>query len=40
MELTTDLMASAPDYSLTLFDRGVYSLGLLHAWQQASSTTG
>lgn len=29
MELTTDLMASTPDYSLTLFDRGVYSLGLL-----------
>ena len=33
--LTTDLIASTPDHSLTLFDRGVYSLGLLHAWQQA-----
>ncbi|MDG4868782.1 IS4 family transposase, partial [Guyparkeria sp. 1SP6A2] len=32
--LTTDLIASTPDHSLTLFDRGFYSLGLLHAWQQ------
>lgn len=33
--LTTDLIASTPDHSLTWFERGVYSLGLLHAWQQA-----
>ena len=33
--LTADLVASTPDHSLTLFDRGFYSLGLLHAWQQA-----
>lgn len=33
--LTTDLIANTPDHSLTLFDRGFYSLGLLHAWQQA-----
>ncbi|NYS60012.1 transposase [Halomonas salicampi] len=33
--LTTDLIASTPVHSLTLFDRGFYSLGLLHAWQQA-----
>jgi len=32
--LTADLVASTPDHSLTLFDRGFYSLGLLHAWQQ------
>lgn len=35
MELTPDLIASTPDHSLTLFDRGFYSLGLLHAWQNA-----
>lgn len=33
--LTEDLIAGTPDHSLTLFDRGFYSLGLLHAWQQA-----
>ncbi len=35
MALTEDLIAGTPDHSLTLFDRGFYSLGLLHAWQQA-----
>jgi len=35
MELTTQLIGSTPDHSLTLFDRGFYSLGLLHAWQSA-----
>ncbi|MCV5555398.1 IS4 family transposase, partial [Escherichia coli] len=30
------LIARTPDHSLTLFDKGFYSLGLLHAWQ----TTG
>jgi IS4 transposase len=33
--LTEDLIAGTPDHSLTLFDRGFYSPGLLHAWQQA-----
>ncbi|MCF5866542.1 IS4 family transposase [Aeromonas veronii] len=27
------LIARTPDHSLTLFDKGFYSLGLLHAWQ-------
>ena len=35
MELTPELIASTPDHSLTLFDRGFYSLGLLQAWQSA-----
>lgn len=35
VELTTQLISSTPDHSLTLFDRGFYSLGLLHAWQSA-----
>lgn len=35
MELVPELIASTPDHSLTLFDRGFYSLGLLQAWQNA-----
>lgn len=33
MVLAAQLIESTPDYSLTLFDKGFYSLGLLHAWQ-------
>ncbi|MCV5404366.1 IS4 family transposase, partial [Escherichia coli] len=36
MVLAAQLIARTPDHSLTLFDKGFYSLGLLHAWQ----TTG
>lgn len=28
-----ELIDRTPDHSLTLFDRGFYALGLLHAWQ-------
>jgi len=35
MRLAEQLIANTPDQSLTLFDKGFYSLGLLHAWQQA-----
>jgi len=33
MVLAEQLVENTPDNSLTLFDRGFYSLGLLHAWQ-------
>lgn len=36
MVLSEKLIARTPDHSLTLFDKGFYSLGLLHEWQ----TTG
>ncbi len=36
MTLAAKLIDSTPDHSLTLFDKGFYSLGLLHQWQ----TTG
>jgi len=36
MVLAERLIDDTPDHSLTLFDRGFYSLGLLHRWQ----TTG
>ncbi len=36
MVLAEQLVERTPDHSLTLFDKGFYSLGLLHAWQ----TTG
>lgn len=36
MRLAAQLIDKTPDNSLTLFDRGFYSLGLLHRWQ----TTG
>lgn len=35
VKLTEQLIERTPDHSLTLFDRGFYSLGLLHAWQSA-----
>ena len=35
MKLAEQLIDSTPDHSLTLFDRGFYSLGLLHRWQQS-----
>lgn len=31
--LAEQLIESTPDHSLTIFDRGFYSAGLLHAWQ-------
>ena len=37
MVLAEQLVARTPDHSLTLFDKGFYSLGLLHAWQTAGS---
>lgn len=33
MSLALELIDNTPDNSLTLFDRGFYSLGLLHRWQ-------
>ena len=36
MKLAEELITSTPDHSLTMFDKGFYSLGLLHKW----STTG
>ena len=33
MSLAAKLIDSTPDNSLTLFDKGFYSLGLLHQWQ-------
>lgn len=33
MSLAAQLIETTPDYSLTLFDKGFYSLGLLHQWQ-------
>ncbi|WGG02140.1 IS4 family transposase [Pseudomonas sp. GD03721] len=37
MKLAEQLIDSTPDHSLTLFDRGFYSLGLLHRWQQTGT---
>ena len=37
MQLATRLIETTPDQSLTLFDRGFYSLGLLYDWQQAGT---
>lgn len=39
MTLAQRLINSVPDNSLTLFDRGYYSLGLLHSWQQSGKNT-
>ena len=39
MSLAQQLISSVPDNSLTLFDRGYYSLGLLHSWQNKGSNT-
>ena len=33
MVLAERLIDETPDHSLTLFDRGFYSLGLLNRWQ-------
>ncbi len=35
MVLAEQLIAHTPDHSLPLFDKGFYSLGLLHAWRAA-----
>ena len=35
MKLAENLIEKTPDHSLTLFDRGFYSLGLLHKWQNS-----
>lgn len=37
MKLAEQLINSTPDHSLTLFDRGFYSLGLLHRWQHTGT---
>ncbi|SDK12968.1 IS4 transposase [Pseudomonas indica] len=37
MKLAEQLIESTPDHSLTLFDRGFYSLGLLHRWQRTGT---
>lgn len=35
MKLAEELVSTAPNNSLTLFDKGYYSLGLLNRWHQA-----
>lgn len=37
MTLAAELIGQTPDHSLTLFDKGFYSLGLLHQWQNAGT---
>lgn len=37
MSLAAQLIDSTPDHSLTLFDKGFYSLGLLHQWQSTGT---
>lgn len=37
MTLAAQLIDQTPDASLTLFDKGFYSLGLLHQWHQAGT---
>lgn len=37
MLMAAQLIAKTPDHSLTIFDRGFYSLGLLHQWQTQGS---
>ncbi|NUJ40373.1 IS4 family transposase [Pseudoalteromonas sp. 0303] len=39
MNLASQLVKRVPDNSLTLFDKGFYSLGLLHDWQQQGQNT-
>lgn len=39
MTLAQQLIPALPDNSLTLFDRGYYSLGLLHKWQSQGEHT-
>lgn len=38
MHLAEKLITNTPDNSLTLFDRGFYSLGLLHRWHATGSS--
>ncbi|WP_435929291.1 IS4 family transposase [Dryocola sp. BD613] len=38
-DLAAQLIPQTPDHSLTLFDKGFYALGLLHAWQSAGTET-
>jgi hypothetical protein len=37
MILAEKLIDSTPDHSVTMFDKGFYSLGLLHKWQMTGS---
>lgn len=37
MSLAAELIERTPDHSLTLFDKGFYSLGLLHRWQSTGT---
>ena len=37
MVLAEKLIETTPDNSLTLFDKGFYSLGFLHKWQTTGS---
>lgn len=37
MVLAEQLIDSTPDHSLTLFDKGYYSLGLLNRWSQTGT---
>lgn len=37
MVLAEKLIKDTPDHSLTMFDRGFYSMGLQHAWQSAGT---
>lgn len=37
MKLAEQLVDTTPDNSLTLFDKGFYSLGLLHKWQETGT---
>lgn len=37
MKLAAELIDKTPDHSLTLFDKGFYSLGLLHQWQRTGT---
>lgn len=39
MSLAQQLLPAVPEQSLTLFDRGYYSLGLLHRWQNIGQDT-
>ena len=34
MKLAEELITTTPDHSLTMFDKGFYSLNLLHSWHQ------
>lgn len=37
MHLAADLISTTPDHSLTLFDKGFYSLGLLNQWKSTGT---